>query len=500
VLGANAWRVTRQLLTESLLLAVPGGALGVLLTYACMPLLLAALPPIRDRAAVVQPLAVHVAVDMRVLGFAILTSVLTALLSGVSPAMRAARQDLAGVLRGSRTVTARLSGRNILVVVQVAVCVLLLVSASLLVETFDRMRRMDAGFDRDHIITFIIDPGLKGYRPDRAALLSRQLLERTRSSPGVVAAGIASRGLMRGTGFKRTIGLAGAPISRDEFLNCSVNSITPGYFDAMGMRIVAGRDFAGSENNRQKPGTLIVNEAFVRHFLPGQRALGRLVGSKGPDGLGLPQYEIIGVTSDAKYRSLREEIPPTVYQVVVNGCDSGFILHLRTRGQPAAMIAPVREALRSLDPELPFIEVRTLREEVEMSIWQESLLAALSTMFGGFAALLAGIGLYGALDYAVKARTREIGVRVALGADPLRVVRLLSGETLLLVTAGAAAGLAIYAVAARWLRQVLYGVAPSDPMAVGSALLFIAVIALLATVPPTWRAVRIDPASTLRHE
>jgi predicted permease len=500
MLGANPWRVARQLLTESLVLSLSGGAVGVLLTYICKPLLLAALPPIRDRAAVVQPLAVHVDIDLRVLGFAILASLATALLFGLWPAVRGARQDLAGFIRGGRSTTARLSARNILVVAQVAVCVLLLAGASVLVETFHRMRLMNAGFDRDHIVTFTIDPGLKGYKPERARLLSRKLLEKTRSLPGVIAAGIASRGLMRGTGVKATFGVAGEPISRNDFLNSSLNSVTPDYFDAMGMRVVAGRDFTWSDDNQQKPRKVIVNQAFVRRFFPGQSALGRLFGNRGPDGLAAADNQIIGVVSDAKYRSLREEIPPTVYSPVVSGFDSSFILHLRTRGQPASVIAPVREALRSLDAELPFIEVRTLREEVETSLWQERLLAGLCTIFSCFAALLAGIGLYGALDFAVKARTREIGVRVALGADPLRVIQLLSSETLLLVTAGAALGLAVYAASARSIRHVLYGVDPSDHLALASALLFIAAVALGATAPPIWRAARMDPASALRHE
>jgi len=184
----------------------------------------------------------------------------------------------------------------------------------------------------------------------------------------------------------------------------------------------------------------------------------------------------------------------------VSGFDSSFILHLRTRGDPTAAIAPVREALRRLAPGLPFVEVRTLREEVETSLWQERLLAWLSTLFGGFAAVLAGIGLYGALDFAVKARRREVGVRVALGASPLRVVRLLSRETLLLVAAGALSGIAMYAVSARWIRQALYDVAPSDPMALGSALLFIAVVAGIAVAFPVWRAARIDTASAPRQQ
>jgi predicted permease len=499
-LGASRWRMARQFLTESLALAVPGGALGVLFTFLCRPLLTAALPPIRDRSAVVQPLAVHIDIDVRVLAFAVSISFLTALLFGLSPAIRGAYHGAAIALRGMRTTTARLSGRNILVAAQVAVCVLLLTGASLLVQTFDRMRTMNPGFDRDHIATFTVDPGLKGYKPEQAKLLSKQLLEKTRSLPGVAAAGIAARGVMRGTGIKTTLGAAGTPIDRNDFLNSSLNSVTPGYFDAMGMHIVTGRDFTWSDNDKQKPQRVIVNEAFVHRFFRDQNALGRLFGGRGPNGLANADDQIVGVVNDAKYRSLREKIPPTVYGAAVNGFDSDFILYLRTRGDPAAMIAPVREVLRSLDPELPFVEMTTLRQEVETSLWQERLLAWLSTMFSCFAALLAGIGLYGALDFAIRIRTREIGIRAALGAGALRVIGLLSVETLLVVTTGVIGGAAIYAMSAPWIRQMLYGVTPYDPTALGLALLFVAIVALLATVPPLWRAVRIDAASALRHE
>lgn len=500
ILGANPGRVVRQLLTESLLLSVSGGAIGVLLTYLCKPLLIAALPPIRDRAAVVQPLAVHIGVDLRVLAFAVLASLATTLLFGLWPAVGGARQGLGAFTRGGRWNTARLSGRNILVVVQVAVCVLLLAVAGVLVETFTRMRSMNAGFDRDRVVTFTIDPGLKGYKPERARVLSLKLLQQTRSLPGVIGAGIASRGVMRGTGVKATFGVAGAPVSKNEFLNSSLNSVTPGYFDAMGMRLVAGRDFTWTDGNKQKLHNVVVNQAFVRRFFPGQNALGKVFGSRGPERVAIPQNVIIGVVSDAKYRSLREEIPPTVYAPVVSGFDFSFILHLRTQGEPSAAIGPVREVLRALDPELAFIEVRTLREEVNASLWQERLLSWLCTMFSSLAALLAGIGLYGALDFAVKARTREIGVRVALGADPVRVLKLLSREAVSLVAAGAAAGIMIYLVCVRWIRLVLYGVAPGDHVALASALLFVTVVACLATAPPLWRAIRLDPASALRHE
>ncbi len=500
ILGASRWRVARQLLTESLILAILGAALGVLLTFLCRPLLLAAVPPIRDRAAVLQPLALNAEIDMRVLGFALVASFLTAMLFGLSPALRGAGQDLATALRGTRTATARLPGRKMLVAMQVAVCVLLLLAASLLIKTFERMRSMNPGFDRDHVVTFTIDPGLRAYKPDKARRLSQQLLDETRELPGVSAAAIAWRGLMRGTGLKATFGVAGKSIRKDDLLASSANTVTPGYFETMGMHILAGRGFTWSDENTQKPLRVIVDQAFVRHFFPGQNALNKLFGYTGPDGLAAPENQIIGIVSDAKYRSLREKVPPTVYAPEVKGFDSDFILHLRTQGDPSSLVAPVRQVLRSLDPELPFIEVRTLREEVDTSLWHERLLAWLSTLFGCFAALLAGIGVYGALDFSVKAKTREVGVRAALGATPMRVVQLFLSETLLPLAGGTVLGIALYLASARWIGALLYNVTPSDPMAFGSAFTFLAAVALVAMVPLLWRASRIDPASALRQE
>ena len=500
-LGASTGRIARQLLTESLVLALAGGMVGTMLSYAFQPVLMRALPPLRDRAAVVQPLAVHIGIDVRVLGFAFLVTVLTAVLFGLSPALRGARAELANTLRGGRTSTRRMLARNLAVVTQVAVCTLILIGAALLVETLERMRTMDAGFDRDHVVTFTIDPGLRNYKPQQAEELSQKLLEKARTIPSVAAASVARLGLMRGTGMKGTFGVEGTRIVKTDFLNSSMNAVTPGYFETMGMRVVAGRDFTWSDENK-KPGVakVIVNQAFVRRFFAGKNPIGGRFGFSGSNGIAKADDEIIGVANDAKYRSLREPIPPTVYNPVVKGFDDGFILHLRTPQRPELLIEPVREALRSLDPEMPFIEIKTLREEVDDSLWQERLLAALTSVFAAIAALLAAIGLYGALDYAVKSRTREIGVRVALGAEPVRIAKLLLREALAMALSGLALGVCVYAAGASWMRQVLYGVRPWDAGALGAALLALGIIVVIGAGLPILRGTYIDPASALRSE
>jgi predicted permease len=499
-LGASPGRLVRQLLTEGLLLSLLGGVAGILLTAACLPLLVRGLPPIRDRGAVLQPLAVHVAIDLHVLGFAVGATALTALLFALSPALRCARADVASALRGGRTTTRRLLTGNLIVTAQVALCTLILIGAALLVETLARMRSVNPGFDRDHIVTFTIDPDLRGYTPEQIRIFSKTLLAKAGAVPGVSAVGIASRALMRGTGVKATFGAAGSRIGATDFLNTSLNEVTPEYFETMGMHLLAGRAFNWFDRYTGTPFKVIVNQAFARRFFPGKNPLGERFGFPGPGGTAEANDEIIGVVSDAKYRSLREPIPPTVYTPVVDGFDSAFILHVRTRERPEAMIAPVREILRSLDPELPLIEVRTLREEVEASLWQERLLALLSAIFGAIAGLLASIGLYGALDYAVKSRMREIGLRMALGAQPVRIVGLFSREALLLTASGLALGLCAYAAATVWIRRVLYDLHPWEPTAVISVVVLVALVAAIAAAPATFRAVRIDPSSALRGE
>jgi predicted permease len=443
---------------------------------------------------------VDVGVDLWVLVFAVAMTLLSTVLSGLSPALAGARTQVADALQSGRTMTRRLSLHKLTVVAQVATCTLLLIGAGLLVETLGRMQSMDAGFDRDHIVSFTLDPRMKGYGAEQALFLTQQMVEKTRALPSVAAVSVANRPLMRGTGMKASFAPAGAPIHKEDFLNCSTNAVAPGYFETMGMQLIAGRDFGPFDRNDQKPSPVIVNQAFVRRFFPNQDPIGRRVGMGRMDSVAAPDMEIVGVVSNAKYRSLREEIHPTVYNLLGGGLRYGFTLHVRTEPPSGAVIGSVRDILRSLDPELPFVEVHTLRQEVEASLWQERLLAGLSSIFGAIAVLLVCIGLYATLDYAVKARTREIGVRCALGAAPARIVRLLGGETLVLVIVGITLGFAAQAVLGGWIREVLYSVEPWNLVALCSAMVLIGLAAVLASLPPILRAVRIDPASALRQE
>ena len=489
-LGATRARLVRQMLAESALLAGLGAAGGWLVAVASMPVLVRALPPMRDRATTQLALSLDVAPDTRVLLFAIGVSIATVLLFGLAPALAASRVSLDSVLRGARSSRGGHS-RAALVGFQVALCTLLLAGAGLLVRSFQQLHGMDAGFDRDHVVTFTASPGLSGYSLEQCDKLRRALLDRVRALPGVAAAASASRAVMRGSGVKTTVLPEGQTITEADSLNTSLNTVSPEYFDTMGMRILAGRGFQDSDRGA-KPARVLVNQTFAQQFFPGIDPVGRLLGNSIQT-----KFEIIGVVNDAKYRSLREPMTPTYYNL---GSDDFFVLCVRTRMRPETIIQPVRRELAALDPALPFLEIHTLAEEVDASAASERLTATLASLFGLLAAMLAAVGIYGLLSYAVAQRRREIGIRMALGARPGDIARMIGRQALAMVLVGVAAGLAAAWEAAPAIRSLLYGVTPSDGMSLGTAAAFVLLVSALATAIPAGRAARVEPASALRDE
>jgi predicted permease len=491
----------RQMLTESFLISGLGGAGGLAIAFLSAPVLVRALPPVRDAAAASLPLSLRIQPDLRVLVFSLLLCLATTLLFGPIPAIAASREDLHSTLRSARA-SGGWRGRQILVVIEVALCTLLLAGAGLLVRTFRQLQDLDSGFDRDHIVTFSTDPRLNNYTPQQANLLRDALLERVRALPGVRSTALAGIGLMRGTGIKMTIGPAGQKPSPADFLNASLNVITPEYFDTMGVRLAAGRGFLGNEKadlSRRSP--VIVNQTFARRFFPREDPIGKAFGM-GMNVAVKDDYEIIGVVSDAKYRSLREPIQPTFYRLFLPDpkVSAPFILHVRTNVPPESVIEPVRQIFHSIDPALPIIEIHTLAEEISATLWSERLVAALASIFGALAALLAAVGLYGLLAYAVAQRTREIGIRVALGAAPSSIFIWIGSEALVMTAAGVLIGLAATFALAPAVRSLLYGVAPNDAGALIGSAVFVALIAVLAAGIPIARALRVDPAIALRQE
>jgi predicted permease len=496
-MGATRARVARQMITESVLLTALGGAGGVLIAFALTGSMVRVLPPLRDIVTRRLVLSVNFGPDRRVLLFSLGISALTALLSGVALAFSVSRIRVDTALRGARA-SGGWRGRQAVLVFQIALCTLLLSGAGLLIRTFEQLHGLDAGFDRDHVVTFTADPTLSGYTaPQERALLS-ELTGRVREIPGVVAVSLAARGLMRGRGIGMTVALVGQAPSTADFLTTNLNAVSPEYFATMGIRLVAGRDFTRADDPKAKPGRVVVNQAFVRRFFPNIDPLGQRFGAGPPQRVVTTMFEIIGVVSDAKYRSMREPMMPAVYQFS-SEFDS-FVLHVRTSGRPESIIQSVRQALTALDPAVPFVEISTLADEVDASTAAERLTAALASIFAIIAALLTAVGLYGLLAWVVAQRRREIGIRMALGAQTADIGILVGRHALAMVVGGIVVGLGAAAAAARLMRSLLYDVAPSDPRSLVAAAVFVALVAAVAMAIPVARATHIEPAAAMRHE
>jgi predicted permease len=381
---------------------------------------------------------------------------------------------------------------------QIALCTTLLVSAGLVVRSLVNLRAGNSGFDADHVTVFSVDPHVRGYDSERTWLLEQRLLDGVRNLPGVEGAALADRALMRGIGLGTSVVFPG---QSGGIINTSVNSVTPEYFRVMGIRFLAGRNFNSADMAADnQPQKVVVNEAFVRKFLPNREPLGE----KFATGRRFvkPEYEIIGVVNDTKYRSLREIPPPISYSFNFGpkAYPDAFILHVRSTGDPHAIIAPVRQLMRSIDPELPLFQVATLAEEIDQSLWQERLLVRLATCFGIFALSLSAIGMYGILAYFVARRQPEIGLRMALGAGSFQVIWLVARRIIPTLGIGILAGAALSWLAAVAVRSLLYGVHSFDPLSGMAAILLLITIGIAGAALPVRRAMSIDPSCSLRQE
>lgn len=499
--GATRARLARQWLTETLLLAAFGGLAGLCVAILATPLVARALPPLRDFDATPLTLSLNLKPDIRVIAFSFCACLISAILAGLPAALQSTRTDLHSALKAGRT-TPRQTLRWNLVLFQVALCTLLLSAAGLMISTFREIRMLDPGFDRDHIVTFSLDPGMLNYTLQQSSSLQSRLLASVRGLPGVESAGIASRGVMRGTGTKVTVAPTGKRVPNSDFMNTSTNVVSPEYFETMGIRVLAGRNFRLHEP-KIKPPPAMVNRAFVRHFFPGTDGIGQTFGF----GMALGKtaaadYQIIGVVSDAKYRSLREVIPPTMYSLWPGDAKSAwsFILYVRTRNRPASIIRPVETTLHSIDARLPFYEVHTLAEEVDASLWAERVLAWLSAAFAVLAAVLAAMGVYATLAYAITQGKREIGIRVALGAPAFQIARLLSAQPMLIAVLGVAAGIAGFYAVSPLLGNFLFGISAGSPLVVVCGAALVLFITLATSLVAISDAIRLDPAAVLREE
>jgi putative ABC transport system permease protein len=498
--GAPRWRLARQLLVESLVLAGIGGLAGLLFAAWGAPLLVARLSATADRLVLDLPLG------WRVFMFTAAITIVTAILFGTAPAVRAARVDPVGALKGAGR-TGASTGTNLrassgLVIAQVALSLVLVFAAGLFVRTFQRLANVPLGFDGDRVLLVNVETARATIEAADRLALYRRLVEACAAVPGVAHAA-GSRSTPVSAGLAVGVVVSGAKSAADSERLVLANAVTPGWFAAYGTPLRDGRDFDGRDT-ASAPAVVVVNDAFVRRFLPGRRALGETVDARTVIGVVGDQVVQGGYNADGTPRSLRDEAPPEIYVPLAQSAGLGVpgktdinISVRSTAGPPALLARSVGAALIAVDGNLAFT-FRPLADALSASIARERLLAMLSALLGALALLLAGLGLYGVMSYAVSRRRTELGIRLALGAAPRAVVRLVLARVALLVGAGVVAGTAASLWLSRFVAPLLYDLHPRDPVTLMAAALTLAAVGVLAAWLPARRASRIDPAQLLR--
>ncbi|HET9400009.1 MAG TPA: ABC transporter permease [Candidatus Acidoferrales bacterium] len=515
-LGAGRARLIRQLITESVLLSAAGGIAGVLLArWSARGLLAFAMN------ATTQPVPFSVDLDLRVLGFALGAAIGTGVLFGLAPAIRSMRFDLSPALKESAEAAGRAAGRkrftlgNSLVVAQVGLTVIVLMGAGLLVHTLRNLRSLDPGFATENLVNFYVDATLTGYKDAELLEFYHGLRDKFSGVPGVISATCADEVLLSGsisiTGFPKPG--AGGKTRAD----ADVLGIGPNFFETMKLPIVLGRtfrpeEFLLAEKSSEQEGDpkreltillpAVVNEIFVKEYFPKVNPIGQRFGADGPEFTGdsdtrkTAGWVIVGIVKDAFYSTLRRKVHPTMYVPSPRGGS----FELRTAGNPLAVMPAVREIVRQAGTDIPITNVKTQTQQIDDLLYQERLIARLSSFFGVLALLLACIGLYGLLAYEVSRGTREIGIRMALGAQASSVLKRVIAHGILLAAFGAAIGIAASIGVTRYLGSMLYGVHPTDAATLAGVSVILMAVAIAACYVPARRATRVDPLVALRHE
>ena len=509
-LGAGRARVVRQLLTESVMLSVLGGALGILFAYWGAHAIISFVSSNQAR-----PLGFAAGVDLRVLGFTVTVSLLTGILFGIAPTLRSARVVLTPALKegqGSSASLGHSGGKwfsigNALVVAQVALAIVVLVGAGLLVRTLQNLRSIDVGFDSHNILIFGIDPTLIGYKGAQVDNFYRDLQGRLSETPGVKSASYSMVPLLSDGLMITMFHWPGTP--QDQNSEADVLGVGPNFFETLHIPFLAGRGFNASDfklsalnggaTPTSAPTPVIVNQAFVEKYLSKENPLGKQFGESagGAGDPPSPGYEIIGVVRDAKYNSLRREIHAMMYHPQNFG---GASFELRTAADPQAILPAIREVVAQVNTNLPLFDVKTESQQIDRLLFQERLVARLSGFFGLLALVLACVGLYGLLSYEVSRRTREIGIRLALGARPGSVLKLVLRQGIVLAIVGAAVGIGVALGVTRYLTSMLYDVHANDPLTMIAVAILLTLVALAACCIPARRAMRVDPIVALRYE
>ncbi len=491
-LGASRGQLLRQLLTESLILSIAGGAAGILLAWWLNDLVNVWRPPVD------VPVIPHVAMDTRVLLFTAVVALLTALLFGLAPALESSRASLAGAMKNDAPAERlrRLNLRDILVAAQVALSVVLLVGSVLVVRSLQHALSLNLGFDPQHAAVLSYDFAAQGYDEERGRQFQRRLLDKVRSMPGIEAAGVID-------GLPLTLNISnsgvlfeGKPEPRaGDVPTANMYFITPGYLRAAGTRLLAGRDL-DQRDGKDAPPVALINEAFARQLLPGENPIGKRFRHR-TDGKWI---QIAGVVEDGKYRSLGETPSPTVFEPMEQVWTTGQTLVARSPLPEAETVRVMRRAVAELDPSLTVFSDGSLASALGLALFPAKLVAVVLASFGLLAVVLAATGVYGIMAYAVSRRTREIGIRMALGAAPSQVARVVLRRTALLLAAGITIGFALAFATGKFFGQILYGVSAHDPFTYLCAIALMAMVAFVACWAPARRAIRLDPLKALRME
>jgi putative ABC transport system permease protein len=496
-LGATRSRLIRQLLTESVLLSVAGGALGLLLAVWGIDLLIAISPNNIPRFTEIK-------LDNRVLGFTAGIALMTGILFGLAPALHASKLNLNEMLKeGGRSATAgsrRQRIRGLLVVSEVAIALVLLISAGLLIKSFLRLQQVDPGFNPDNVLTAGIPlPRTKYLEPEKRITFYEALFSRIATLPGVQAVGAVSELPVEG-GSQTYFVVEDRPIPpREEIPLTEYSLVSAGYFDAMELRLLSGRKFE-QQDVRNGPSVCIIDENFARQYWPDQDPIGKRLKYGGADP-GNPWTTVVGVLANVKYNGLDQESPRVqIYLPYKQSTFLGASLVIRTAGDPKNLVAAVRNEVSAIDPDLPIYEVRTMNEVINESVASRRLYMTLLGIFAGVAMILAAIGLYGVMAYSVAQRAHEIGIRMALGAQPGDVLRLVVKQGMALTLAGVATGLICAFALTRLLSSLLFGVSATDLSTFVIISVILAGVALVACFVPARRATKVDPMIALRYE
>jgi predicted permease len=492
--GASRLRLVRQLIAESVILSLAGGAAGILFAWWTGGALIGLLADSPN-------LPLNATPDLRVLGFTLALSTLSGILFGLAPAFQATSPKLALTLKDQAGNVSAGGGhvrlRKALVVSQVALSLLMLIAAALFSRSLHNLKNVDLGFRRDRLLSFTIEPSLANYKPERIRRFAEELQQRVAAAPRVQSAAIGDLSLIAGDQNSRSIFIEGYQPRDDENMNPWFNTVSPGYFSTLGIPLRLGREFTGRDR-MGAPRVAIVNDVFVDTWFKNQNPIGHRFGiGRGRKG----DIEIVGVARSSKYSKVDEKIPPVVYLAFAQDANpNSVVVYARTSGDPKAVFSTLRREVNAIDAALPLSNLRTMEDQLNESLSAQRVIASLSVFFGILATLLAAVGLYGVMAYTVSRRTREIGIRLALGAGRGNLLTLVMREVAILTVIGLGLAIPAALVLTRLVRSELYGIVPNDPLSILAAAIVLATVALLAGYIPANRATRIDPLRALRYE